>query len=106
MKIYKLEPLDQHGVLTQVQAPPGFQQPKPEPEYFADAKALEAKLRSLSIDPSRGLDNGQFVSHKSHLGTFVVHTLEAQESPKVEATPTPEQLAKAIPAGKHEVAGE
>lgn len=85
MRIYKLEKLDQYSQLTQVQAPQGSQAlPAPKPEYFADEQALNEALSALSVDPSKGLDNGEFVSHKSHLGTFVVSTIEAKESPKAE----------------------
>lgn len=85
MKIYKLESLDQFSNLTQVQAPQGSAPlAPPKPEYFADEGALNAHLVSLSCDPARGLDNGEFKSYKSHLGTYIVSTLEAKESAKSE----------------------
>lgn len=85
MKIYKLEKLDQYSQLTQVQAPQGSQAlPAPKPEYFADAQSLNEALSALSIDAGKGLDNGDFISYQSHLGTYVVSTIEAKESKKAE----------------------
>lgn len=77
MKIYKLEKLDQYSQLTAVQAPVGYQKPEAKPLYFDEA-ALDAHLRSLSIDPARGLDNGEFRSYQSHLGTFTVTEIQVQ----------------------------
>lgn len=83
MQVFKVEKQDQMAQLAYQagwgQSQPGAANPA-QPLHFATLALAEAHLVAQSCDVSKALDNGQFKTYQSHLGNFILTTIEVLEA--------------------------